>query len=321
MNNTKVYDVIILGAGPVGLYSSFISGYMKLETLCIEYESEIGGQPAKMYPNKYIFDFPGFKRITGQDLINNLETQRQFFQEYSKLITNIKIKKIVKNKDIFILEDENNKKFFSKFILLSYGLGSYEFKKINKELLSEDIDIQYSFQSDASIYDNKDIVILGGGDGAIDFALHIIENSKSKSVTLIHRRNELTTKLATSDFLEQKGIKIFLNNEIKKINNKFIKLEHIDTKKELNINFDQLIVQYGLEFKQHHIEGLESIKKHNNKFIINENYESSIPGIYVAGSCVHKEGRINMIVTGISEATIALNKIKNLLPETKKVFW
>lgn len=321
----KIYDIIILGGGPVGLYASFMSGYMKLDTLCIESENDVGGQPAKLYPNKYIFDFPGYKQITGQELIEKLKEQVDYFNEYSKLTTNTIIKEVAFNNenDYLSLIDSNNNIYKAKFLLITFGLGSYDFKKIESELI-EDINntnIYYTLPSDTTIYNNKDVVVLGGGDGAIDYALHIKEHSSCKSVSLIHRRDALSSKLATIEFLEQKGIKLFLNSEIQKILKNNIKILNKETNNTYEINYDEIIVQYGLEFKSHKILGLDSLEKNNNKFIVDKNYKTSNNKIFAAGSCVFSEERINMIITGISEATIALNKIKNLLPNTKKIFW
>lgn len=316
----KIYDILIIGAGPVGLYSTFLAGYMKLSCLCIELDEYVGGQPYKIYPSKYIYDFPGYEAISGKDLIDKLYTQTKKYHEYVSIKTNTKIisYKYLESEECFELIDSNNNLYKSKYILITSGNGSLKTNKLDENIINEHLDVHYVLKN-LDLYHNKNIAILGAGDSAIDYSIHIKKNCKNANIHLIHHRNEISSKTQTIDDLINNNINLYLNHHIHKITKNHIHLKNGN--KDILLEIDSILVQYGqkIDLSSNIFTDLEMI---NNKFkVFSEFYQSSNKNIYIAGTCVYNPTRINMIITGIGEATIALNHIKSRLKDTQKVFW
>ncbi len=320
----QIYDVLVVGAGPVGLYATYMSGYLKMSTLCVEIDKEIGGLPAKIFPTKTIPNFPYFNDqkefITGQELIDGFKQKIDKNPEFCSIKTNFNIVEIKKDNDIFCITNQNGEKIYSKFIIFTTGKGSWTFKKIDPEIITHEFaDIHYKL-NDLSHYDGKEVVILGGGDGAVDYSKIIKSKSNPKNVTLIHHKNTFSTPIGCIDSLAKCGINTFMNFKIKEISKDNIIIEDNETQEQKTINFQTVLVQYGIDtITNNNI--IDIFETHNNQFVIDEKYETSIKNIYAAGACIKQENRINMIMMGISEVTIILNKIKSLLPESTKVLW
>ncbi|MDE6473419.1 MAG: NAD(P)/FAD-dependent oxidoreductase [Ureaplasma sp.] len=316
-----VYDLIIIGAGPVGLHAAFLSGYMKLKTLCIEIDKEIGGQPAKIYPKKEIYDFPGFNSITGEELTNKLFSQISNFSDYVNIQTDTEIIDYKIENDIVNLIDNKNNIYQTKYVLFTNNLGGYFPRKIDFDNFKTNIEISYYLQS-IKEYKNKNIVVMGGGDSAVDYAIFIKKHFKAKKVYLLHYRDELTTKTKSVDQIKKANVELLLNYKILEINQNQIIIENNENQQSLTLNnIDNILVQYGVEFKQTKVNTWEGFEKINNKFVVNNFYQTNNNKFFAAGNCTYNPDKINMIIVGISEATIAINKIKALLPDTKKVAW
>ncbi|MDE5599957.1 MAG: NAD(P)/FAD-dependent oxidoreductase, partial [Ureaplasma sp.] len=241
-----IYDLIVIGAGPVGLYSSFLSGYMKLKTLCIEIDKEVGGQPAKIYPKKEIYDFPCFNVITGQELIDKLFLQTKEFSEYVEIKTNTEITNYYIQDDIVVLKDISNNEYKTKYVLFTNNLGGYFPKKIDLDTNNTDIQISYCLQ-EKNEYENKNVVILGGGDAAVDYAIYIKKTFSPKQVYLIHHRDELSTKTKTVNQIKDCGISLLLNNKLNQVNKNSINIINVENNEEKTLNnIDKILVQYGV---------------------------------------------------------------------------
>lgn len=321
----KHCDVLIIGGGPVGLYGNFLSNYLKLKTILIESDQELGGVPRKIFPNKTIPNFPFLNNktndyITGEELIKLLlELNKKHSNEF---IVNQNITSIQKmDNECFDVILDNNEIIRTKFIIFTIGKCSWKFREIDKELIdnTKKIDIHY-VPKKFEFYDKKNVLILGGGDSAIDYALSIDKNSKPKSISIIHHKENFSSKNGDFKDFENTKIKLLFNYKIQKIKEKEIIINHNASNENFNIQFDTILVQYGTELiNTPNIIDILNID--NNSIIVDNNYMTSVNGIFAAGSCIKKENRINMIMTGISEITIILNNIKALLPNTEKVFW
>src|SRR5690625_5218784 len=184
----KIYDITIIGAGPAGLFTAFYGGMRQASVKLIESLPHTGGQLTALYPEKYIYDVAGFPKIRAQELINNLEEQLKLFD--STLILDETIEKVEKLEDAtFKLTAVNGNIHFSKVIIITAGNGAFEPRRLNIKNCErfEAANLHY-FVKDINRYKNEHVVILGGGDSAVDWALML--EPIAEKVTLIHRRNE-----------------------------------------------------------------------------------------------------------------------------------
>lgn len=307
----NIYDIIVIGAGPTGLFSTFYASYLKLKTICIELSENIGGQLTNLYPNKFIYDFPGYQKIKANDLIDKLKNQ--ILSLKSEIITKTSINnfKYLNDEECFELYDQNNNVYYAKFVIITIGVGSFTPNKISNFPDSYEHEKVHYFLKNNCNYQDKNILVLGGGNSAVDIAEQLVTQYNS-NVNLIHHRDELKANSFTQDELISKGINIHLETELVSWNPNscIFKNQKNDS---LELFYDFIIVQYGIQSLHSPIHDWTDLQIDAKKIIVDSNYETSIKNIFAAGDCIKMDKRINSIITGISEATIIINNIKMLL--------
>lgn len=306
-----MYDILIIGGGPGGIYASIMASLNGLKSCIIETLPFLGGQPNILYPLKDIYDFPGFSSITGGDIIAMLIDQMNSLQNNKPdVFLNTHVNQIKKNKSVYIVSLSDEKIIKTKSIVISTGMTSLSPKKIiinEKEI--EQNNIKYIFESNDH-YKDLDIVILGGGDSALDWAIHLDNKKISKKVYLIHRTDILRARKDKIEQMTNSNIDVNLNYFISKItDNKILIINNVDNKSK-EIHFDKILVQYGFNpTKNKFSELLNNIELHNNKIIVNETFESSIEMIYAIGQATTYVSKPNLIVVSMSEAAKAIYSI------------
>ena len=307
----KIYDIIVVGAGPTGLFSTFYASYMKLKCLCVELSNNVGGQLINLYPNKYIYDFPGHSKIKAIDLVDVLKEQINMHNGEILLSTSIVEYSYLENEKYFTLYDQNNNKYYAKNIIITIGIGSFEPNKIEEFPESHDHEkVQYFLNSNCD-YLEKNIIIFGGGNSAADIA-HQLKTEHNANVQIIHHRDELRANSFSINELQLMNINVNLNTKIIDWNPQYCKF--IDNlNREFTLFYDYIIVQYGLKPLLSPVHNWDNLLVKNKKIVVNHNYETNIKNIYAAGDCIYSNDRVNSIVSGIAEATIIINKIKNNL--------
>lgn len=303
-----IFDIIVIGAGPTGLFSTFYSSYLKLKCLCIELTNNIGGQLTNLYPNKYIYDFPGHTKIKAIDLINILK--KQVNEQNSQIILNTSINNYLYDNinKYFVLYDQNNIEYYAKNIIITIGVSSFEPNKIpNFEHSHNSEKVHYYLKSECD-YNNKDIIVLGGGNSAVDIA-HQLKTQYNSNVNLIHHRNELRANSFSIEELKSFGINIHMSTELIDWKNEYCKFKNLNNE-ETKLFYDFIIVQYGLKPLISPIHNWNDLLIENKKIVVNEKYETNIKNIYAAGDCIKSNNRINSIMSGIAEATIIINSLK-----------
>ena len=301
-------DVVIIGAGPVGLFTVHQLGIKGLKSEVIDNLAKAGGQCIELYPDKPIYDIPAVPKCNGKSLTDNLLEQIKPFG--SKLHLNERVQEIKEDKGIWTLKTNKNKTFITPNIIIAGGVGSFEPRKLPlKELTKfEGKSVFYSV-TDKALFKNKKISIFGGGDSALDWAL---EFSKYSKVTLIHRRNEFRGAPHTLKELEKlKGegkISIKTPFQIKSINDgkelKFIEIKDDDEKIE-KIETDVILGFFGLIMQLGPIAewGLNMNKK---TIVVNtENFQTNKTGIFAIGDICSYPGKLRLILSGFHEAALA----------------
>lgn len=304
-----VYDLIIIGMGPVGLWSLYFSGLNDLKVLGIEIDENIGGKAYKLFGHKEIFDFPGYKSITGNDLINNLYEQAKTVSDYWNMITNTNIKTIIKNPitKIFSLTDTNKNIYKSKNILLTTGIGAFTCKKPTfKYPLNRKIDF---YPQNLQKYKNQDVIVCGGGNSAVEFAIAL--NKICNSVKLFHHRDKFTCFSHLIDQLKETSIELYLNTEILEIDNTNLYYEIKGINNQLNCKYENIIFFYGLQLITTNLSKSDFLNK-QNKLVVDENCMSiTLPGFYGAGGIL-SQNQIDLIFIGMADACKAITSISNI---------
>tara|TARA_X000000368_G_scaffold334053_1_gene271457 strand:+ start:193 stop:1209 length:1017 start_codon:yes stop_codon:yes gene_type:complete len=317
-------DVVIIGAGPVGLFAVHQLGIKGLKSEVIDNLDKAGGQCIELYPDKPIYDIPAVPECSGKSLTDNLLKQIEPFG--SKIHLNERVQEIKEEKGIWTLKTNKNKTFLTPNIIIAGGVGSFEPRKLplNELKKFEGKSVFYSV-TDKNLFKDKKISIFGGGDSALDWAL---EFSKYSKVTLIHRRDEFRGAPHTLKELEKlkKEGKISIKTpfQIKSINDgdaiKSIEIINDDEKSE-KVETDVILGFFGLIMQLGPIVdwGLNMNKKTIE--VNTENFQTNRPGIFAIGDICSYQGKLKLILSGFHEAALAsVECFKRARPNEKYKF-
>jgi len=301
-------DVLVIGAGPVGLFVVQQLGLIGLKAEVVDNLDKIGGQCIELYPDKPIYDIPAIPKCTGESLTKNLLEQIKPFQTNFHL--NQRVQEINKDNNNWKITTSGKKTFISPNIIIAAGVGSFEPRKfaVKEAEKFENSGVFYSIK-DKNFFKNQKVCIFGGGDSALDWA---IELSKIAEVTLVHRRNEFRGaehSSATAKKLEKEGkIKIKTPFQINSIegNDKItgITLKNEEGKVE-KIETDHVLGFFGLIMKLGPITewGLNLEKK--TIPVNTENFQTNKEGIFAIGDICSYPGKLKLILSGFHEGALA----------------
>jgi len=318
-------DILIIGAGPTGLFAVFEAGLLKLKCHLIDALPQIGGQLSELYPKKPIYDIPGYPEVLAGDLVNNLMEQiKQFQPRFTLGETAEAIEKL--EDGTFIVTTNEGTKHHAKAIAIAGGLGTFEPRKpILKDLEfyeKEDRGVDY-FVKDPEKYRGKKVVISGGGDSALDWSIFLSE--VASSVTLVHRRNEFRGALDSVEKVQELKsagkIKLITPGEVVGFTG-HERIESVDIEvngARMKIVTDYFIPLFGLTPKLGAIAnwGLE-IEKNAIKVNNALDYQTNIDGIYAIGDVNTYPGKLKLILCGFHEATLMCQSVYQRINPGKK---
>ena len=315
-------DIIIIGAGPTGLFTVFEAGLLGLKCHIIDSLVKPGGQCSEIYPNKPIYDIPAYPEIMAGDLIHKLLDQiKPFDPGYTMGESAVELKK---SDGEFIITTDKNTKIKGKVVAIAGGLGNFEPRKPNLENIDkyEENGLVYKIINKDDFKD-KNVIISGGGDSALDWTLEL--SKIAKKVTLIHRRNEFrgaVESVKQIQKLKDKNIvDVITPAQLVAINGRN-EVESIDLKVNeeiVTIETDFIIPLYGLIPKMNIFKdwGL-NIEK--NAISVNNalDYSTNIKGIYAIGDINHYPGKLKLILSGFHEAAVMCHSAYNYINPDKK---
>ena len=316
-------DILIIGAGPVGLFAIFEAGLLKMKCHLIDILPKPGGQCIELYPKKPIYDIPGYPEILAGDLIKNLMKQCSQFEPGFTL--GEKAEKLEKQKDgTFNVITDKGTIHNAPIVVIAGGLGGFQPRKPNFQGIEnfEDKGVLY-FVREPNIFKDKNVVLSGGGDSALDWT---IELSKiAKRVTLVHRRSEFRgandSVAKVQDLKDNNEIDLITPAEVFKLegSNNLEKVFIKNNDKEIEINADFFIPLFGLTPKLGSITdwGLEIEK---NSILVNNSldYQTNIPGIFAIGDINTYPGKLNLILCGFHEAALMCQAAFKIINPDKK---
>ncbi|CAA0226608.1 NAD(P)/FAD-dependent oxidoreductase [Tenacibaculum maritimum] len=319
-------DILIIGAGPTGLFTVFEAGLLKLKCHLIDALPQPGGQCSEIYPKKPIYDIPAYPEILAGDLTKNLLEQIKQFEPGFTL--GERADTIEKQDDgSFIVTTNKGTKHHAPVVAIAGGLGSFEPRKppIPNITSYEDRGVEYMIR-EPELYRNKNIVIAGGGDSALDWSIFLTD--VAKSVTLVHRRNEFRGALDSVDRVQELKnlgkINLITPAEVKGIiGEEYVSGVVIAEKgrEEYTLEADHFIPLFGLSPKLGPIAnwGLE-IEKNAIKVNNALDYQTNIPGIYAIGDVNTYPGKLKLILCGFHEATLMCQSaFQRIFPDKKYV--
>ncbi len=309
----ELYDILIVGGGPVGSYCAYLAKEKGLKILLIEATSKTGGQPLHLFGHKMITDYPSYQSILGSELIEHINKQLE--SSNPNILLNTTLLDFKEDKGTFICKLNNNSEIYTKNIIFAIGNGIFQ-PNLLKIPIDNKSNIDY-IPKNYEFYKNKRIIVLGGGDSAVDWTINIARNVSSCDISIIHRRDEFRANGENVKHLYQfKNINVYLNYSCVEIKKNCLKIIENTTKKIKYVNYDNILVQYGQKINNTDFKFLTQFNTNKfNQFIVNKNQMTNVPNIYAVGNCCFYESRPNMIITGHGEASIAVNdilqKIKN----------
>tara|TARA_B100001079_G_scaffold31665_1_gene23922 strand:+ start:120 stop:1136 length:1017 start_codon:yes stop_codon:yes gene_type:complete len=303
-----ITDVVIIGAGPTGLFCAHQLGMIGLKCEIIDNLDKIGGQCIELYPDKPIYDIPAIPKCTGEKLTNNLINQIKPFN--FKFHLSERVEEIRKENKKWFVKTSKYTEIIAPNIVIAGGVGSFEPRKFSAKV-SEKLEgksILYSVK-DKSIFKEKSVVIFGGGDSAIDWA---IELSKSSNVTIVHRRDEFRGAQSNVDKIKElkknKQLEIFTQYQLASVKGvdkiESIEIKHEDgeikfLKADYVLGFFGLIMQLGPIINW----GLNIDKK--TIPVNTENFETNQNGIFAIGDICSYPGKLKLILSGFHEGALA----------------
>ena len=313
---SQLYDITIVGGGPVGLFAAFYAHLRQAKVQIIDSLPQLGGQPAILYPEKQILDVPGFPNLTGEELTNRLIEQLNGFD--TPIHLNETVLEIEKQEEGFAITTSKGS-HLTKTVIIAMGGGAFKPRPLEVDGAEEFENVHYHV-SNIQQYAGKQVAILGGGDSAVDWALAF---EKIAPTTLVHRRDNFRALEHSVEELKASSVSIqtpYVPSRLIGENGRASHLEITKVKSDETqlLPIDELFVNYGFKSSVGKLKewGLD-LQRH--KILVNRKQETSREGIYACGDCCFYDGKIDLIATGLGEAPTAVNNAINYIYPDKKV--
>ncbi|WP_017878588.1 NAD(P)/FAD-dependent oxidoreductase [Janthinobacterium sp. CG3] len=319
-------DAVIIGAGPVGLFQVFELGLLEIKAHVIDSLPAVGGQCIELYPDKPIYDIPAVPVCTGQELTDKLLKQIAPFEPTFHLSQEVSV---VERRDDgrFNVETSTGTRFLTKTIFIAAGVGSFQARKLKLDGIEafEDTQLFYRVKQPA-LFDGKNIVICGGGDSALDWALNFV--GKAESVVLLHRREDF--RAAPASVAKMKALcdaceMQLIVGQATGFDTRDGRLSEIKVSGSDGVTrrlpLDMLLVFFGLTPKLGPIAdwGLD-IERRQLKVVSTEKFETSVPGIFAVGDINTYPGKKKLILSGFHEAALAAFGAAPYIFPDKKIY-
>lgn len=316
------FDLVVIGGGPVGLFGTYYAGFRGLKVVLIEATEDLGGQITFLYPDKFIYDMPGFYEVTGKELVGNLVKQAMRYSPAIRLGERVlRISKLAGQE----FEVQTDKSAYScKAVLVSTGIGTFSPNKVEAEGIPkfEGKGVFY-YVRDPERFRGRRLLIVGGGDSAVDWALHL-KDIASKT-TLIHRREVFRAHEMSVSALMHSNIDVKLFCVLKSVSGddwvRKVIITNTQTNKDEELEVDDVLVLVGYKADLS-VMRQWGIEMDNRGLLVDETLQTSVPGIFAVGDVASPRSgfRQNLLAVGFGQAATAANKIKKILEPSAPSF-
>ncbi len=324
MNDEEVFDITIVGAGPTGLFTAFYAGLRDMKTKVLEALPEPGGQLAVLYPEKMIYDVPGHPKIQAKDLVALLMEQCALFQPefvYEQRIDDLRRVEI-EGEAVWQMENGTGR-HLSRTVVVSGGIGAFVPNRIEAIAENENSGIHY-FVKDKRPFRGKRILIVGGGDTAVDWCLNL--RDWASEITLIHRRDGFRAHEASLAELHASPIPVKTFWELETVTGngqvQRATIRNNQSGETADLDVDAILVNIGFKAALGPIKewGIELADTRHIR--VNGMMETNLPGVYAAGDIAAVDGSepLNLIVTGFGQAAIAANAARQHVDPSARLF-
>lgn len=321
LSEEQILDITVIGGGPTGLFAAFYAGMRQMSTKIIDGLEELGGQLTALYPEKYIYDMPGFPKVKAKDLVQEMVAQGLQFD--AQVVLGEKIVDIQRREDgIWRLISEGGHEHLSRTAVITAGAGSFAPRKLPLEGTErwEGHGLHY-FVKQLNAFEGKDVLIVGGGDSALDWALAL--EPIARKVTLIHRRDKFRAHEESVHQLLRSSVEVNTFWEVGEI----LGEHHIEgaviydnrSNEKREINVTDIILSLGFHADLGPIKSW-GLELQGNSIKVNSRMETNLPGIYSAGDVVTYDGKLKLIATGVGEAAGAVNHAKVFIDPSCRAF-
>lgn len=329
-NNQEVFDITIIGAGPTGLFGAFYAGLREMKVKVIDALPQPGGQLITLYPEKMIYDTPGFPAILSKELVNNLFEQALQWKpamalgERAETLKQAPLPGGGPQETCWVIGTDKNS-HFSRTVIIAAGIGAFEPSKLKNESIDkfEGKGVVYLVK-DLNDYAGKRVIIIGGGDSAVDWALAL--NDIASRVTLIHRREGFRAHDSSVNELMASNVDVRVWYELDEFqgSDQLERAVIFDnrTNESETLEVDAAILALGFKANLGPIRewGLETVGR--RYLAVNHQMETNLPGVFAAGDVALQEDLdpLNLIVVGYGQVTIAVNYAYTRVKPGGKVF-
>ena len=321
--SADVYDITIIGAGPSGLFAAFYAGLRQMKTKIIDALEEPGGQVAVLYPEKYIYDVPGYAKVLAKDLVKSLVEQA--FQYKPTVVLGERVTALKKTDGVFELSTDRGTKHLTKSVLVAAGVGAFSPNRLEAKGAGEyEGKGVYYFVKDKNIFAGKNLLIVGGGDSAVDWALNM--KDIAKKITLVHRRDVFRAHEVSVTALLKSNVEVKLFYEVKEVRGDGARVTQAvvfdnSSKAETVLDVDAILVNIGFRADLGPIKDW-GLQIDGREIRANGKMETNIPGVFVAGDIAGPldGAKLNLIATGYAQAALAVNVAKTFVDPNSKLF-
>jgi thioredoxin reductase len=298
-------DLLIVGAGPSGIYAAYYAGFRGLSTVVIDSLEEAGGQITAMYPEKLIFDVAGFPAVKGKDLINELIKQASAYNP--TYILDETANELIKNSDGSFTVKSENHEINIKAIIITGGIGKFTPRPLPAATEWHGKGLVH-FVPHFELHKDENIVIVGGGDSAFDWAMAL--HPIAKSISLVHRRDAFRAHEASVVEVKKLGVNFYLESEVSEVSGsdkiEQVTVKNIKTGEVTNLPTDTLVAALGFTANIGPLAewGLELEKR---RILVDTSMMTNVEKIYAAGDISTYPGKVALISVGFGEAATAVN--------------
>lgn len=303
-------DLLIVGAGPVGLYGAFYAGVRGLSVAVVDSLSQVGGQVSALYPEKQIYDVAGFPSVTGRRLISNLVEQAAAYdplyllgQEAQRLERTV----VDDGPDLLVVTTSSGTEVTCRAVVVTGGIGTFTPRPLpaGEQLLGRGLEY---FVSSAQAYVDTDVVVVGGGDSAVDWALML--HPVARSVTLVHRRETFRAHPGSVQALRATDVRVVTNAQVSEtVGGDALEAVVVTVKGEQpqTLACQRLVAALGFTANLGPLRewGLEL--HHNRHLVVDSAMRTNLPGVFAAGDVNDYDGKVRLIAVGFGEVATAVN--------------